>query len=272
MARRRLNRGTKDRIGGASLIVLGLVLLSALVGSSWWVKSTKIATDKTTNCPVVGPRAIHAIMIDQSDRISGQQAQQIREYLTRAKREASFGTRFDIYTFEGNTADELAPKASVCAPGKPEDANEIYENPEFVRKNYDESFSKVVDGAIEMLLRTDTLSKSPVIESIRAASITSFSGTDLAAERLRVTLISDMIQNSDQFSQFRGIEDFEHFSKKYAWVGMRPQLKGAEVRILYLWRPAAVRGGKPIQDRGHQAFWEQLITASGGVVQSIQPL
>lgn len=269
--RRRAKRESQDRIRGIFLMVFGLALIAGLGGLSWWLKTTKVALGPD-NCPVTGPRAVHVIMIDQSDPISGQQAQQIREYLSNVKKHAAFGTRFDIYTFEGNTKDELKPKLSVCAPGKPEEANELIENPERIKRTYDQKFSAQIDASLESLLHASTLPTSPIIESIRAASITSFAGSDVGSIPLHLTLISDMIQHSAAYSQFRADSNFEALSKTSAWAGLRPQLKGVEIDILYLLRNDAKRNGQAVQNRGHQEFWEQLINASGGQLTSIRPL
>ncbi len=270
MARRRRKQAA-DRFMGVGLMLLGIALIVGLGTVSWWVKSNKIAVGPD-NCPLDGPRAVHAIMIDQSDPITEQQAQQIREYLVNVKKRASFGTRFDIYTFAGNTTDELRPILRVCSPGKPEEANQLYENPERIKKIYEQRFSAEIDASVEKLLNAYTLPTSPIIESMRAASITSFGEADDGSVPLHLTLISDMIQHSDAYSQFRTDSDFAALSKSPGWVGLRPQLKGVQTDILYLWRPKAMRGGKQIQSRGHQAFWEQLIAGSGGELQSIKPI
>jgi hypothetical protein len=161
---------------------------------------------------------------------------------------------------------------NLCAPGKPEEANELIENPERIKRLYDEKFSAQIDLAVEHLLHATTLPSSPIIESIRAASITSFSTEDAGRIPLRLTLISDMIQNSPAYSQFRTDSNFEALSKNQIWPGLRPQLEGVEVDILYLLREGATRNGKQIQNRGHQDFWESLIDSSGGQLVSFKPL
>jgi len=252
------------------LMMLGLALILGLGALSWWVKSTKVVLG-ADNCPVTGPTAVHVIMIDQSDPITGQQSQQIREYLGSIKKHAAFGTRFDIYTFEGNTTDKLEPVLTICAPGKPEEANELIENPERIKRIYDQKFSAQIDASVEKLVHASTLPNSPIIESIRAASITSFGGEDEQIP-LRLTLISDMIQHSAAYSQFRTDPNFEALSKTPVWARLRPLLKGVETDILYLLRDGAKRNGRPIQNRGHQVFWEQIISSSGGQLSSVKPL
>jgi hypothetical protein len=87
-----------------------------------------------------------------------------------------------------------------------------------------------------------------------------------------MTLISDMIQNTRSISQIRSDTDLNALLKNPLWPTLRPSLKGAQVDIMYLLRPTAVRGGKAIQNQGHQVFWEHLISAGGGQVSTIAPL
>ncbi|MCP9629467.1 hypothetical protein NML43_20445 [Rhodopseudomonas palustris] len=228
--------------------------------------------DPETNCAKSGPSGIHAILIDRSDPISEQQAQRIRQTIDKLKNDATFGLRFDIYTFQGDTTHALKPKLQICALGKPSDANEWVENLELVRRRYETKFANVLDQTISDLLNASSQSNSPIIESLRGAAISSFGSIQSGQIPLRVTMISDMIQNTPQFNQFQAEADFQKLSRSVAWPTLQPQLKGAHVDILYLLRLSAQRNGKPIQNRGHQAFWEQLIASSGGRVTNIDPL
>lgn len=275
MARRgrgRSSSGSRDKLQGLLLSGLGACLLGLLVAGAIWLKSSRPETDKETNCPLSGPTAAHVIMIDQSDPISGQQAQEVRNYLTSVFRNARFGTRIDIYTFEGNSSDVLKPKTRLCAPKRPADGSEWTENLEYLKRDYENKFSKVVLAAVDGLLQAKSLPTSPLMESIRAASITSLSDLKLPADRLDMTFVSDMVQHSSNFSQISSNVPFEALAKTAGWPSLQPKLRGATVRVLYLLRPRAVRAGKPIQDRGHQMFWEKFFQASDGHVVSIEPL
>jgi hypothetical protein len=272
MARRsRRSKGISDGARGLLLALLGLGLIGAFGVGYWWVKETRPTLEAETNCPTTGPTGIHVILFDRSDPISDQQAQRIRQAVERYKQDAPFGLRFDIYTFQGDTTHVLQPKLKICALGKPGDANPWIENPELVRKRYETKFAAVLDQTVAELMRASKEKSSPIIESIRAASITSFGSLDAGQIPLRITMISDMVQHTALNSQFQAEPNFQALSSSAAWPSMQPQLKGAQVNILYLLRPTAVRRGVPIQNRGHEAFWEQLITASGGHVSNIEP-
>ena len=270
----RRSRAKREGFGKLLGVLLGfvaIVVLIAMGGAAWWLRKTKEPLD-AENCPRSGPRSIHVIMIDRSDPISGQQAQRIRQTINKAKNDAPFARRFDVYTFEGDAKNEMTPILRVCAPGRPEDANEFIENPDLIRRRYEERFSSVLDKTIDELLREQTRPNSPIIESLRAASITSFGQIVAGKTPLQVTLVSDIIQHSTATSHFKAEPNFAQLSKLAVWPAVQPILKGADIDILYLLRPSAVRGGAAIQTRGHQLFWEQLIGASGGRLNSIQPL
>jgi hypothetical protein len=213
------------------------------------------------------------VIFDRSDPISRQQAQRIRQVMHQLKNSASFGYRFDIYTFEGDTRNDLQPLLQVCSPGRAEEANQFYQNPDLIRRDFEEKFVKVLDEIVELLLKEWKRPTSPLIESLRAAAITSF-GSLIEPNKvpLRVTVFSDMVQNTTPYSQIRSESDFTQLSKNPVWPSLRPDLRGAEAEIYYLLRPEAKRpGGRPIQNRGHQEFWELLIRASNGRLTKIEP-
>ena len=266
--RRRQSRGgLPDAVTGALFGALALLIIAGIGGGYFYLKRTRPVLDAESNCPSTGPTAIHAILFDRSDPISDQQAQRIRQVITKYKDSASSGVRFDLYTFNGDTSHVLAPKLQVCAVGK--DANELIENPERIRQRYEKKFSAVLDQTVGELLRGAKESTSPIIESLRAAAITSFGAVDAGQLPLHVTLISDMVQNTNLYSNFQTEPNFQQLSRSSAWPVLQPQLKGAEVDIIYLLRLSAMRRGVRIQNAGHQAFWEQLIAASGGRTMSI---
>jgi hypothetical protein len=273
MARRgRRSRGLSDGMTGLLLGLAGFLVLGALGGGYWMVKKSRPVLDAETNCPKSGPTGIHVILFDRSDPISEQQAQRIRQAIERYKNNAPFGLRFDLYTFSGDTSHALQPKLRVCALGKPSEANALIENPDMVRRRYETKFAAVLDQTVAELLRGSQEKNSPIIESLRAAAISSFGPVDTGQMPLRLTMISDMVQNTPLSNQFQTEPNFQQLSRTPSWPTMQPQFKGADVDILYLLRLTALRKGTPIQNRSHQNFWEQLVSNSGGHILTIDPL
>lgn len=266
--RRRASR--RDGLTGGVLIILGVTLLAALSAFAYWVRASHDPPDATTLCPRSGPIAVHIILIDRSDPLTGLQVQYVRQKLTQAAESAATRTRFDIYSFDGDGRNEVQPLFGKCKPKSKAEANGLFENPDKVEE-IARKFSRDFDRSIEGLLTTSTRPSSPIIESLMAATRTSFGPLSENGPALHVTLISDMVQHSAAISHVRSPPSFEELSRSPAWPGLRPRLRGAKVDIHYALRPSAAREGRQIQNRGHQAFWAQLITHSGGQLLAIEP-
>jgi hypothetical protein len=266
MARGRRRGSDWDRVRGVAFGFLGLVLVALLAGGGYWLSRTQVKLDAVTNCPVTGPSAIHAILIDRSDPISPQHALQVRQivdgYIARAKT----GERFDLYVASGDAINVLAPVASVCSPGRGDQANELYQNPQMIQRQFEEKFVSVLRDNLDRLLSASTTKSSPILESIRAAAVSSFGAVEPGQLPLQMTVVSDFIQNSALNTHFANEISFDDLGRKPAWRMLQANLKGATVNALYLTRAEKRPNGRPIQDRGHQLFWEKAIDASGGQI------
>ena len=97
----------------------------------------------------------------------------------------------------------------------------MIENPEFVRRRYAD-FSTTLDQTIDSLLTATTRPNSPIIESLRAAALSSFGPDDVQNVPLKATLISDMVRNTTMVSHYRSSPDFSALSKTMAWATLKP--------------------------------------------------
>lgn len=266
MAKKRRGNDRFDKARGILLGIVGVLAILALGGAAYWVSKTKVQLDAQTNCPVSGPTAIHAILIDRSDPISPQQGQQIRQIVDGYIANARIGERFDLYVASGDAVNVLAPITSVCSPGRGDQASEIYQNPAMIQAQFEEKFVAVLRDNLTRLLASATADSSPILESIRAAAVSSFGAIEPGKIPLQMTVVSDFVQHTPGNSHFRGETNFDDLAKRPVWRQLQANLKGATVNALYLSRASAVRSGRPIQDRGHQLFWEKAIQSSGGDV------
>lgn len=273
MARKRRQKsGRRDALVGAFFGIIGLAAIGLLIWGSLWSSKSRIELDADTNCPVRGPSAVHVILIDRSDPITPQQGQQIRQIFDSYFAKARTGERFDLYVASGDAVNVLTPVASVCSPGRGDQVSELTANPQMVQRKFDEKFIAVLRDNLQRLLATSTAETSPILESIRAAAVSSFGALEPGQMPLQMTVVSDLVQHSAANSHFRGETGFSDLSKRPAWRLLQANLKGASVNFLYLARPSAVRNGQLIQSRGHQHFWEEAIKSSGGTVTGFSSL
>jgi hypothetical protein len=261
---RRRRQPSLDIPIGILLGVLGLALICGLGVAWYWAKLRHVPIDEANNCPRKGPTAIHAILIDRSDPIPPQQVQRVRQEIDRHIANARAGERFDLYVADSDSFSVLTPLASVCSPGRPDDANPLYENPDRIRRQFEEKFVRPLRQGLDSLLAPARMETSPILEGIRAAAATAFGAVEAGSIPLQMTIVSDFVQNSPLNSHFRGEVNFDELARKPAWRSLQANLKGAKVHLLYLLRADAVSRNQPIQNRGHQAFWEKAIRQSGG--------
>ena len=265
---KRQSHQSTDVLRGMALGLLGIALLAGMGFAYRWALTQP---DPAASCAKGFPTAVHAVVLDHSDSITGQQGQHIRQAFQRIKDGAQAGTRFHIFASTANTTDVLPALLAVCVPKLPSSANPLIASQKLMRKEFDEQFSQIVDKALTDLLTRKPQPSSPILESLHAATQTAFGPYKDGEVPMRLTFVSDMIQNSPSGSQFREEPNFERLSRQPAWPSLRPRLKGAHVNLLYILRPDAKRGIAQIQSRSHQQFWEQVLAASGGVVDSIEP-
>ncbi|MDJ0390087.1 hypothetical protein QMO56_18415 [Roseomonas sp. E05] len=192
------------------------------------------------------------------------QQQQVMQRAMRLVADAAAGERFDLYVADGDGVNTLAPVVSLCSPGRGVDANSLYQNPTMIQHAFDERFVGPLRQELGKLMEPSRRSSSPILESIRAVSVTSFGSIGPGAKRLHLTIVSDMVQHSAGLSQIRGDVEFSDFQRRPQWPELQSDLEGADVTVLYLLRSGARHpNGKPVQSRGHQVFWEQALRASG---------
>jgi hypothetical protein len=271
MSRRRRHLRDWDKARGILLAILGIVLIAGL-GAAWYWTSRQPRLDAATGCPSTGPTAIHAILIDRSDPITPLQAQQVRQIIDRSVNAAKIGERFELYVANSDAVNALTPVASVCNPGRGNQANELYQNPHMIQRQFEEKFLKVLNQSLDSLLKASTTDSSPILESIRAVAVAAFGNVQAGTIPLQLTIVSDFVQHSAANSHFRGETNFVELSHRPAWRSLQANLKGASIHALYVLRADAKRNGVPIQNQGHQDFWIRAFEADGGGQWDFTPL
>lgn len=243
------------------LLVLGsgLVLIVAILAGR--VVLTPEPIDSTTLCPRRGVLAVHAVLVDRSDPISPLQATQIRNALNTIVKDAQAGERIDLYVADADGRAAPAPVLSLCSPGR--EANPIYQNPDNIRKRYEEAFRRPIEETLTALLSPSRNDSSPIMESIKTACVGSF-GSLPAGIPVRLTIVSDMLQNSPVMNHFRDRE-FARTLTSPRLASVLADCRSARVHILYVLQPQY----RAYQTRQHQVFWENLLDRMNARVTAI---
>jgi len=225
-------------------------MIICLLGGAYWRRAVTLQLDATSLCPVAGPSAVNAILIDQSDPISPLQIQRLSQILDQTIEEASVGERIDLYVLAHDSLQSVAPIISLCRPKS--EGNMFYENPKKVHERYIERFRTPLDVTLKALTTATESDISPIMESIKAVCVSAF-GTMPKDTPARLLVVSDMIQNSKVLNQYKQ-RDFDIFVRSPGYAEVLADCHRASVSVLYLLRPRDQR----VQDRMHQLFWEKF--------------
>ena len=262
--------------------ILGIIgLLSLGAGGVIFLQSNNDPLDEFQCSIKNGPNAVTAIIFDKSEMYTNDQVTDIKtsfnlwltgnEASSKMIRDSNTGDlrpRVNLDWFEeGNliqiyVADErrlnepegLEPVAQLCAPKDFRESNQWIENPAFLKAEYESfvsKFSSTIDGLLEK-----SEGKSPIMETIvRISNSESFQKHPTVQHNMFI--VSDMLQNSDNWSHYYQGTSWNNFSNEMkGTVFMRPRLNKVKVQIFY-----AIRQNdrdRSIQTNSHAAFWEQF--------------
>jgi hypothetical protein len=246
-------RASGDSLKMVAVIVVALAMLGGS-GAFWWVSSKQVPIDQATLCPKAGPTAVHAVLIDRSDPITDLQARRVRQVLNQAILDGPVGAKIALYVADTDGNQALTPLVALCNPGR--ESNPLYQNPRKIREQFELNFKARMNESINMLLVASRGENSPIMESLKAICIDAF-GPVAAEVPLRLTIVSDLIQNSATASHYRD-RDYEALLRSPRLQALRADCKGAEVDIIYLLRPTQ-RGRPSVQNSAHQSFWDRYL-------------
>jgi hypothetical protein len=227
-----------------------LAIVGGSVGFLGLKRASQIDLNSVTLCPLSGPTAVHAVLLDQSDPITPLQAQRLGQVVDRVIEEAEIGERIDLYVLTADGTQALTPRLSLC---RPKSEGSIWnENPKRIHDRYVARFRQPLDDALKALLMPSPTKTSPIMESIKAVCVAAFGALPRETSG-RLTIASDMIQFSNVLNHYKQ-RDFDVFSKSPGYNEVLGDCHHAGVDVLYLVRPRDVR----VQDRKHQLFWEKF--------------
>lgn len=171
------------------------------------------ATDHMTACRMDQKDPAHTIiLIDQSDPFQKNDYGWVDSLVDEEARRLPKYGRLTVVT--PNTADPFEPQQvfSACSTGAARSANPLFENPRMVEDAWRDSFRKPLGAAVNTVMKDKTAPSSPLAEALYSV----FDRSDFRAEnssKRRVVIISDLMQNSKDFSFYRKGADYSSFQE-----------------------------------------------------------
>lgn len=261
MARRRRRRGAARDVGGLiGLAVVTLAVCGILGGGAYlWATSTpQPDLDPVTLCPVDGPQAITVILIDSSDPLPDITRREVLVHLSDIATTAPEHGRVDLRVLVPEAAESRL-LFSRCNPGDGSGLDEWTANPAMARKRWVAAFETPLAAALDEGLTPVEGAVSPIMATIQQIAVDSFTGRAVKDLPKALVVVSDMIENTPSYSQYRGDLSFNRFAASPALRRYQTDLNGAAVTLFYLERATA-----RIDSVAHVEFWARWVSENGG--------
>lgn len=266
MSRRRKR---KNDILGYIIIILGILIVIGFAVGLLISKENHIALDPETLCPTTGIEEKTVILIDRTDPLTNIQHQELKVFLHDIKNAIPLHSAISIYSMDKPNPDILEAEIFLCNPGKGENKSPLLSNPQLIEKIWKEKFSKKLDDVISRMMEPLTIGNSPIMENIKAVSVTEFIGNENKDVKKHLIIVSDLMQNTSTYSHYRNSSfNFSAYEKSNAFQYYQCDLKGVDVEILYVRRPNLLNA----QGKKHILFWQNFIHAMGGTLIKVKSI
>ena len=269
-------RHAPDR-SGRSLLAIGAVvvvlvgLVGVAIGAYVLSQRSYVATNAETLCPIDEPPAeVVAVILDMSDRLTEVQLLSVRNHLNRLMyTELPRFTYVEAYAVQDRAGVVAEPVIGLCNPGKGDDLNRIYQNPELARKRWEQDFAAMLSAKLDELLAAPDSASSPIFEAVQAVAVRSFNKPEYDDVPKRLIVVSDLLQNVPAkgagASHYRGVPDFDDFKASPYFSQVRADLNAVRVHLYYM-----NRSDHRIQGVEHIRFWDDYFGAQGATVETVE--
>ena len=264
MSRRR--HGRAHSLGNATKIALGISLMLvsafAFVGLAYlYLTKEKVPRlDVSSLCPIDGPKGITVVLIDTSDDLPRATKDEALIIIRNIVRQLPNYYRLDI---KGLDIPGMKSRLifSKCNPGNGAGLSEWTASPTLAKERWKKSFEQPAITAIEGSLSDAKANSSPIMAAIQDIAIQEFTGAVAVNAPKELVIISDMIESTSEYSQYPGKGDltYERFQRSKAYLKFRTDLRGANLDIRYVTRPAA-----KLDSVSHANFWKKWASDNGG--------
>ena len=267
MSRRNRRRKTSNAL---PIAIIGLVLILLVLFGYQFTKAVQsmVETDASTNCRSDGFFSRDTVvLLDATEGLSEAQLVGLTNQLEQVVRDSLIYERFTVYVLRDDP-ERFQSRLVVCNPGDGQNLDPNTNNIKRLLKNWQTSFRGPVIRSLQELSEVAPANSSPIMEMLKFVSLRTFSRSAAADKRL--ILVSDMVEHTDSYSQYRNTNlDFEKLSQTPYFREMRPALTGVMIDLLYIERPALAQ----LQGSDHiTKFWQPLVRRAGGQIRNINYL
>jgi hypothetical protein len=245
-------------------VLAGVAILASVALVTAYFLVRREATDRpqleaVTLCPVEGPWGTIVVLLDSTDAFPAVAQTQITQHLIET---AEALPDYNLLEIRQVTPEIPGGRIlfSKCNPGDGSNLSELTANPELAYRRWLDEFQAPLQDALSGALIAEGADTSPIMATIQQIAVSKFSGGDVEQTPRRLIVVSDMIENTPAYSQYRGDLSYERFRASAGYRDLHTNLHDAGVEILYVQR------GQPavLDASDHLEFWIEWIADNGG--------
>ena len=240
---------------------MALLALSALSAGAY-VYTTAArppALDRSSLCPVDGPRSVAVMLLDSTDDIPEIAKREVKTALVDVAETLPTYGLLELRLLDSKIAGGKSIFAR-CNPGDGSGLSEYTANPALAKKRWMDGFREPLEAALQSGLHPSPGKTSPIMETVQRIAVERFTGRAAQEIPKSLILISDMLEHEPDYSQYFGDLSYDRYKASRAYRKFRTNLYGAEVTIYYIQRQSA----RPINSAEHIRFWAEWIRDNNG--------
>jgi hypothetical protein len=251
-------RDVRKHVLGGALAVLALGVLAA--GAYVYLTAARPpALDRASLCPVDGARAMTVVLLDSTDEIPDIGKHEIRTVLLDMAETVPVHGLLELRLLDPKTPGGRQIFAK-CNPGDGAGLSEYTANPRMAKKRWLEGFRQPLEESLNTGFQAVPGKTSPIMETVQRIAVDRFSGRAAEDTPKSLVLVSDMLENAPDYSQYSGDLSYSRYKASRAYRKLQTDLHGAEVTIYYIQRVAAKR----FNSADHIRFWADWIRDNKG--------
>jgi len=261
---RRSKKEKSDKLGYLLIAVVVTVLTSIAV---FIAMNRGVEVDKKSMCRSDGVFDRHIVILDMTDNYNSIQVQQIKHIINNIVENLAVTEQLQLYFINNTMPSEMKAEFALCNPGDGAGKSEIYSNPKLFKKRWDKRFYRPLMAKMKDLSGDYTSTNSPILETIQAVNNIALPYVREDDSRYKVTIISDMIQNSKELSFFKTrSSSLAHFVDSPGYIKTRTDLEGVDIDIVIVRRDKF----ESLQSRDYIDFWVEVLTSMSANVENIK--
>lgn len=249
-SRRSRKRRNKSSSGvGTALTVIGaMAILIALVGAGVFLTMNtekEVALDKNSLCPKKGARGTVAVLMDTTDELALVTKNEVKDKILEIQRTLPRFYQVSVYTLNETGLNDK-PVASICNPGRLDQRDELAQqgltaNPVLIERKYGEFESAILSAIDSVFEKEFSAKQSPLLASLQELSGVIPKPVDIddavyLAGKNKIVFVTDFLEHTDIFSNYRSGLNFEEFQKSRATEKFGKSYNNVEFELLMVRR------------------------------------